>query len=453
MSGEARHEIRHIGRHAVTVLAGQLAVMAFGTTDTIVASRYSDDAVAALSVGAAIFMSVYVSLMGIFQALLPLWAEQRGANQPEAIGRSLRQSMYLCLAACAIGMAVLLAPDALLRWADVPAPLQQDVRRYLAIVALGLPPALLFRIYGTLNQALGHPQLVTRLQLASLLLKIPLSVWLAFGGLGMPAMGAAGCAWATLAVNYAMLGIALWLMRHRAFYAPLALWQHMERPDWPQLARFARLGIPAGLAILVEVTSFTLMALFVARQGTQASAGHQIAANLAATCYMVPLSLAIAASARVSFWHGAANEALARKLIAHCFWLSALIGIALSTALFMARKPIASFYTSSPQVIALTASLLGWVAIYHLADAVQTFSIFMLRCYRVTVAPLAIYCVLLWGGGLAGGYWLAYEAQGSLHWSLAQGTPMPFWAASAGALVVTAMAFSGILYRVVKANH
>ena len=113
-------ELQHIGRHAVTVLAGQLAVMAFGTTDTIVASRYSQDAVAALSVGSAIFVSVYASLMGIFQALLPLWSEQRGAGQPQAIGYSLRQSMYLCLLACALGMSVLMMPDALLRWTDVP---------------------------------------------------------------------------------------------------------------------------------------------------------------------------------------------------------------------------------------------------------------------------------------------------------------------------------------------
>ena len=56
---------------------------------------------------------------------------------------------------------------------------------------------------------------------------------------------------------------------------------------------------------MVEVTSFTLMALFIARQGTTASAAHQIASNLAALLYMVPLSLAIATSARVSYWLGA----------------------------------------------------------------------------------------------------------------------------------------------------
>ncbi|HKB53202.1 MAG TPA: MATE family efflux transporter, partial [Ramlibacter sp.] len=34
-------ELRIIARHAGTVLVGQLAVMAFGVADTIVAGRYS----------------------------------------------------------------------------------------------------------------------------------------------------------------------------------------------------------------------------------------------------------------------------------------------------------------------------------------------------------------------------------------------------------------------------
>lgn len=149
-------------RHAVTVLAGQLAIMAFGVTDTVVAGRYSEGALAALSIGSAVFISVYVALMGVLQALLPIWAEQRGASHSAALGASVRQSLYLCAAACVIGMSILLSPDAILRWTDVPEELRGEVRRYLHILAFALPPALLFRIYSTLNQSLGHPQQIGR---------------------------------------------------------------------------------------------------------------------------------------------------------------------------------------------------------------------------------------------------------------------------------------------------
>lgn len=436
-----------IVRHAVTVLAGQLAVMAFGVTDTIVAGRHAESSLAALSIGSAIFISVYVALMGLLQALLPIWAEQRGAQDPAGIGASFRQALYLCAGASVLGMVVLLSPHALLEWTQVPPALRSEVSRYLGVLALALPPALLFRMYSTLNQALGHPQLVTWLQVASLAIKLPLSIWFTFGGAGVPAMGAQGCAWATLAVNYCLFGLALRLLRTQDIYEPLRLWQRMERPDWPRIAAFARLGIPAGLAIAVEVTSFTLMALFIARQGTLASAGHQIAANVAAVVYMAPLSLAIAASARVSFWRGAGNEGQARAVVWIGFRLAALTSIALTATLLVAKNQIAAIYSPHASVVALTASLLAWVALYHLADAAQTLCVFILRSYRITVAPLVVYCVLLWGAGLGGGYVLAYQGIGPwppLH------SPAPFWAASTFALAVTALFFVWMLRRAVS---
>ena len=59
-------DLPSIARHAATVLAGQLAVMAFGVTDTLVAGRDGEASLAALSVGSAIFISIYVGLMGVF---------------------------------------------------------------------------------------------------------------------------------------------------------------------------------------------------------------------------------------------------------------------------------------------------------------------------------------------------------------------------------------------------
>ena len=432
-------------RHALTVLAGQLAVMAYGVTDTIVAGRHAQASLAALSIGSALFVSVYVSLQGVLQALLPIWAEQRGAHQPLAIGRSLRQALYLCALASALGMAVLLAPGALLRWAEVPLSLQDEVTHYLAVLAFGLPPALLFRTYCTLNQALGHPLLVTWLQVLGMVIKIPLSIWFTFGGAGLPAQGAVGCAWATLVVACCQCALAVWLLRTQSLYTPLQLWQRLERPDPAQLAAFMRLGLPAGLAILVEVTSFTLMALLIARQGTLAAASHQIAANLTGVIYMVPLSLGIATSTRVSYWRGAGDEARAAAVAWLGLRLTATLGVLMAATLWLVREPLAALYSPSPAVVALAASLLGWVALAHLGDALQALVAFVLRCYRVTLGPLLIYCALLWGAGLGGGYVLAYHGVGP--WRDQAATPAPFWAANGAALAVTAALLIWLLAR------
>jgi multidrug resistance protein, MATE family len=440
-------ELRMIARHAGTVLAGQLAVMAFGVTDTIVAGRYSQQALAALSVGAAVYISVFVALMGTLQALLPTWAELHGGQRHEDLGRSVRQGLYLGALAMLVGAAALLFPGPLLQWTEVPAQLQDEVRRYLSVLVLALPPALLFRMFSTLNQSLGKPLLVSWLQGASLLVKIPLTLWFAFGGLGLPAQGAVGCAWATVLVNYLFLGCAIWLLRTQDIYRPYGLWRRMERPDWRAIGEFARLGVPGGLTVMVEVTSFTLMALFIARQGTLATAAHQVAANLAAVVYMVPLSLSIATSARVSYWLGAGNPKRARAAIRTGFNLGMLLACVLAAALALGRWRIAAVYSGDPHVVAVAAGLLAWLSIYQVGDAAQVLCVFVLRSYRVAISPLVAYCVLLWGVGLAGGYAVAYLGLGpqALHHS-----PDAFWATSAVALGLLGFILPAILWRTVR---
>lgn len=440
-------EFRTLTRHAGTVLVGQLAVMAISVTDTIVAGRHSGAALAALSVGTAIFMSVFIGLMGVMQALLPVWAELHGARRGPELGRSVRQALYLCALTMGVGLFVLLFPGPVLRWTEVPEPLQAEVKDYLAVLACALPPALLFRIYGTLNQALGKPLLVTWLQIGSLAVKVPLSIWFTFGGFGLEAQGVVGCAWATLAVHYTMMLLSLWLLRTQPLYRPYRIWAPLERPDWREIGRFARLGIPGGLAILVEVSSFTLMALFIARQGVVASAGHQITSNLTAVLYMIPLSMAIATSARTSYWLGARNAAKARAAIRTGFKLTLMMTLGCALLLLLARESIASIYAATPAVVALASAMLAWGAVFHVADAIQALCVFVLRCYRVTVAPLLVYCVLLWGVGLAGGYVLAYEGVGSLP---ATHSPQSFWVAGSAALMVTALVFVAILWRSVR---
>ncbi len=447
-------ELKTLGKHASTVLVGQLAVMAFGVADTMIAGRHSDAALAALSVGSAIYISVYVALIGIVQALLPIWAEMRGARREHEIGASMRQSLYLCAVITLCGTAVLLLPGPLLRFAQVPQAMQAEVQSYLAVLALAFAPALLFRLFSTLNQSLGRPLLVTWLQIGALAVKVPLSVWLVGGGAGVPAMGVVGCAWATFVVNFLLLVAALVLLRTNALYRPFGLWQRMERPDWKRIREFLRMGLPGGLSYMVEVTSFTLMAVFIARLGTTAAAAHQIAASLSAVLYMVPLSLSIACSARVSFWIGRGDLAQARRLVGMGLGLMASLAISLAALLWLLHNQLPSLFSRNPEVASTAAALLLWVALYHVADAIQAMCAFLLRCYRVTLLPLFIYGSVLWGMGLTGGYWLTYVGWSEvgmlgLNWQATQ-SASSFWAAATLALTLVSVFFCGLLWRAAR---
>jgi MATE family multidrug resistance protein len=247
--------------------------------------------------------------------------------------------------------------------------------------------------------------------------------------------------------TYFFLFMSVWLVRRDVMYRPYAIWARIEPPDWRAIREFARLGVPAGLAIMVEVTSFTLMSLFIARQGTLSAAAHQIASNLAAILYMTPLSLAIATSARVSFWLGAGDAKQARLAIRTGFRMGLSIALAVVSVVLLARHGIASIYTADPQVAAVAGGLLAFVALYHLGDTVQALCVFLLRCYRVTVAPLLAYCVLLWGVGVVGGYLLAYRGLGPYP---PQQSPAAFWTASSFALGLLAIILPLILWRAVR---
>ena len=425
------------------VLVGQLAVMAFGVTDTLVAGRYSQSALAALSVGSAIYISVFVTLMGLLQAMLPMLAELNGSGQHAEMGRVFHQSVYLWILACFTGMTALLFPEVLLNLTHVPDDLKQPAIGYLQILAWALPPSLFFRLYANLNQSLGLPKAVTWVQLLGLLFKIPLSVMLTFGWLGLPEYGVTGCAWASLAVNWLMVLFSFGALLRMPIYRSLHLWRKIEPPRWKTIRTMLRLGIPNSMSVTVEVTSYTLMALLVSRLGSSASASHQIASNMGALLYMVPLSLSIATSARVSYWIGAQNWRHVRQVIGIGFGLVAVGILMIGLLLAVGHQAIASLYTQNPEVAGIASELLICMIAYQAFDAIQVLCFFILRCLHITLAPMLVYSLLLWGVGLYGGYKLAYHGLGSL---LAMQSPMAFWLSSTISLAAVAACLTGLLF-------
>ena len=106
------------------------------------------------------------------------------------------------------------------------------------------------------------------------------------------------------------MSVAVW--RLDPFYARFRSTE-VHGPRWPSIREQLKLGIPIGLSTMFEVTSFTFMAVLIARLGTVAVAGHQIVSNLIAILFMVPLSLGIATSVLVAQSLGAGDPKVARR--------------------------------------------------------------------------------------------------------------------------------------------
>jgi multidrug resistance protein, MATE family len=144
----------------------------------------------------------------------------------------------------------------------------------------------------------------------------------------------------------------------------------------------------------------------------------------------------------VSFWLGSGDATQARHAIK--LGLAGVFGTGLlmSGLLLALRHLLVPIYTASSEVAALAVPMLAWVALYHVFDGLQSVGLFVLRCFRVAFLPFVIYAVLLWGGGLGGGYLLAYQGLGP--WAPMH-SPMAFWIMSAMALGATAMALLVLL--------
>jgi multidrug resistance protein, MATE family len=441
-------------RLAWPILIAQWAVMLNAVMDTVMAGKLHPEDLASVGLGASIYLSVNVGLMGVLMALMPEIARHHGAKRSDLIARDLKQGLLLAAALSFPGM-LLIQFEGLWQSFGDPGPLvTTKLNDYLFWIALALPATLLIRCTYSLNMGVERPKVTMIINLVSLLAKLPLNLVLMFGMGDWAGLGAPGCAAATALLSWLSLGLHLAVLHYGKHYREMGLLQGSWRPDFPRLGQLMRLGIPTAGGYLLEATAFTFMALWLARLGPSVSASHQIAANFATLIYMIGMCIATAASNLIARELGAGRIEQARSFAKTGLKLSALSAATFGALTFVSSTYIAQTYSDNPAIIRNAAELLALVALYHFFDVGQTVCSFMLRAYRVVQPTVWIFLICLWGIGLGLGYQLTFgalasrlfgEASFGLSMPLAknlQTTPFGFWS---GALIGVICAHTALL--------
>ena len=436
------HELFHL---AWPVLIAQVAVMSNGVIDTVMAGRLSPVDLAAVGIGASIYFTVFVTAMGVLIALTPNVAHLYGAGDQALIGEEVRQSAWLALLLGGVVILLMRNPEPFLVLSQLAPEVEVKVRAYLDALSWSVIPALLFRVFYGFASGIGKPRPIMIFNLLGVALKVPLNLVFMYGGLGMPAMGGPGCAVSTTIIGTLSCLLAWSWCAANVEYRAYRIFVDFDGPKPAKMWGLLRLGAPIGVTFFVDVTAFTFMALFIARLGPATSGAHQIASNLAALVFMLPLSLGNAASVLAGQALGAGDAKRARH--AGMAGIATGLGFGVLTCLLLrlGADGIAGLYTNNLEVRAAAALLIGYVAVYHVFDALQTAAVSVLRGYKKTTVPMAIYAVALWGVGLAGGYLLGLTDS----FGPARGAP-GFWLAALSSLALAGGLVTAYFLRVSK---
>ena len=444
----ARAEASALFRLAMPMMIAQMAQVATGFVDTVMAGRVGANDLAGVSIGSSLLMTVFITLSGVLTALNPLVSHHVGAQEPERVGPLVRQGLWCGLALGLVGMLVLLGVQPFIAgWIGLDAAVEQQTRLYLIGASLGVPGILLFRALHAYSSSVNRTRPIMLISLAALLLNIPLNYILIHGLLGLPALGGAGCGWATsLVFWFSFIAMTLYT-RRSAGYRRYRVWGHLDRIDWRQQRALLRVGGPVAFSYFLEVSAFTSVALLVAHLGAVVVAGHQVVINFSGMIYMVPQSLSTALSVRVGQAIGAGNYHAARFNSATGVAVGLVCASLSSLTVLLLRGQIAAMYTPDAAVIQLATSLLLFAALFQLSDAAQCIAAGALRGYKVTAAPMAVHLIAFWGVGLAGGAWLGLGSGSLLGLHLPLGVH-GFWLALTLSLTLAAILLLAMLNRV-----
>ena len=431
-------DIKKLIKISLPILLAQIAQNSMGLADTIMAGRVSSTDMAAISVGASIWMPLVLFGQGLLLALPPTISYLNGSGQRHRIAHQVRQGIWLVLGvSIPLGLLIYFC-EIPLQYMQMESKMSDLARDYLHAMLWGLPAYLMLINFRCLNDGIAKTKPAMVITFLGLLLNIPLNYIFIYGKFGMPAFGAVGCGIATAIVNWAMCLMMMFYSYTNAQERSLKVFsQLIEMPNPKTLKKLLRLGLPIAIALCCEVALFAITSLMLSPLGSTVVASHQITLNTSSFIFMFPMSIGMATTILVGQALGTGSPQKAKKISYAALLLGLTVTIITALITIFFRYEIASIFVTDEIVIAMAANLLLFAALYQFSDTIQMVVGGILRGYKDTKVILYITLFSYWVIGVPLGYIL-----GRTDWFVPHIDAKGFWIAFVVSLTFAAFLLS-----------
>ncbi len=392
---------------------GQVSVNLFD--NIIVGKLLGADALASVSLGNAIFFSVFVFALGFSFAIPPLVSEAKSKGDHEKINSVFRHGFVINLGIGILLMGILFAAMPLLYHMDQPAKIIPDTVSFLSIMIVSIVPFMVFQTYREVSEGLSFTIGVTKATILANVINVILNYVFIKGMFGFSPMGVQGSALATLISRIFMMIFLYFVMmreeKTKRYIKEFSLKITIFSKN--MFNRMLKLGFPTAMQMLFEVTAFAAAAFICGLISATDIAAHQIALSMASFTFNLCIGFSVASTVMIGGKLGEKKFLEIKEIGINNLKLSFLFMLCSGVFFIIARDVLPTFFTKKEdvEVIALASKLLIIAALFQLSDGVQVTALGTMRGLQDVKIPSIITFVAYWVITIPLGYYLCVQRE------------------------------------------
>ena len=396
---------------ALPVMVTQVGQVSVNLFDNIIVGKLlGAQALASVSLGNAVFFSIFVLALGFSFAIPPLVSQAHARHKHERINSVFRHGFVINVGIGILLMTLLLLALPLLYYMEQPEEIIPDTISFLSIMAVTMIPFMAFQTLREVSEGLSYTIGVTKATIAGNVINIILNYVFIKGMFGLEPMGVIGSALATLIARiFMMVFLYFILLNHsttKKYIQEFSL--QISKFSKSMFHKMIKIGLPTALQMFFEVTAFAGAAFICGLISAKDIASHQIALSMASFTFNLCIGFSVASTVMVGRKLGEKNFVAVRNVGINNLKIT-LIFMAFCGAVFIAGKNILpTFFTKKEdfEVIAMASKLMIIAALFQLSDGIQVTALGALRGLQDVKIPSIITFVAYWIITIPLGYFL-----------------------------------------------
>ena len=394
---------------SIPVILTQVGQMVTQLADTMMVGQYGGEdslPLAAVSFGSSMAFLILIGCIGVALGLTPLVGERFAQGNKHECKSLLHNALiFYTLLGVLVGAAQYAATP-LLYYLGQPVDVVDGAIPYYQMLAYSIPFMLFFFGFKSFLEGVGNTKVVMMITILANAMNVWFNYLFIYGHWGLPEMGAEGAGLATTLSRAASAAMVFGYFLYKKQYADYLKGFTLRALRLERVRRLLSIGLPIAGQMFLESSAFVGTAVMIGWLGEVSLSANQIAITLGNCAFMVILSIGSAATIRISHCYGQRSKEELRLATHATYHLVLAWSLLASLVFILLRHDIPRLFTDNEEVIAITADLMFFVALYQLWDGMQNVSVGILRGLQDVKIIMPIAFVAYWLINLPAGYLL-----------------------------------------------